>query len=594
MLCSVVAEDEQQSADDQRRLIYNDYCRQACHKEYTDRNRHCKKCYCDKACSLYSDCCLDLPLTDVSDFNDLTAECVAANYPNFPNTYAVLEEDCSPRSSCTDFDNTLVENYEMVTSCPDTETNSLLIDRCKDGHGSKTLPTTDPLTNITYRNTHCLGCNGIQGGIPWSVGFICRGKVPESIGNTWLEVFNQFVNSSLCFKMSRPPEDADVARSCPIPLESVTSKCNVTGRWAPNDEAYEEMIQEGCEKSARLDVRGYKNVFCYYCNAENPTTSEQAVLSNIDMNYVHDIKLWLDPRMENEQQESLDQIWDPFQKRCMNLSCADGKILINGSCQPILLKSNSYLYTFCVDFVYKALSDETNNIEAVGSYSLYTEISLPSFHPFLSKPIAYFMGQCDVELTAKIQKQWLLGTVDPENVDGIIRETLQKLEAYVEKQNTKGLEVKLLKRCTKTQFQDQGLTEPCTIKMDNRQPRSPRPGKHINILLNTMRLTVSKLYLCVQVTLDKSEVQVADDGSVLTIMATNKTLHGLQFEETDGGYKICLDDYIDTVDYSSYLMCAKTERPTSGASKYPVLYNAIVILSFQVISIFEATYRHEV
>ncbi|XP_015905089.1 uncharacterized protein [Parasteatoda tepidariorum] len=317
-------------------LSEESFCDNKCFGEGVVTSR---SCYCDKACTIYKDCCSDSKHFDPSKDSDSSSSSVVCKR------------------------NTLV-----VNSClPEWKGPDFIIKSCQESHNEVdpvgNSPVTSETTGISYSNYYCAICNGdSEEAIVWTIKVSCPLLNPsidldkeeafkyifyniptKEWGYVSRENSTQKLSFHACAVISEVPEkfsskvrkcSSDEVRSC-----SPNWKINLVERMC---DAYSDPVFHNVTK--------YKNLYCAICNnvdqsllncgdgigprmKEVPESEEK---NNLSFSLLLDIN-FSEGNIVGRRLSVMNclpgEIFDPFARRCRNIVCAiPGYILQNGLC----------------------------------------------------------------------------------------------------------------------------------------------------------------------------------------------------------------------------------------------------------------------
>lgn len=285
-------------------------------------------CACDYLCTEYGDCCIDAKGNEMAKHGN-SMKCFELK--QFGGVY--MKDTCSPSYEGPD---------DVRHLCQETK-----IGDQTDPLGS--MPVTDSLTGLTYKNYYCSMCNDKMDNIVlWTPRLECplltlfnRSKnitkeyVVQNLatdGRGW-GLYLDGENGSLFF------HDCDVDPVMPLVLESKIRLCKPKLISDCDPSFKDEHVRSMCK--AYMGTKyvhggdGYKNVHCAICNNVNVTqlSCQSAELRGIDIFRefgTHSFALLLDINEKGGQEvgkmrmcES-GEIFDPFYKKCRSLTCLPG------------------------------------------------------------------------------------------------------------------------------------------------------------------------------------------------------------------------------------------------------------------------------
>lgn len=301
-----------------------------------------RNCLCDADCARYGDCCLDSPHFVAAQQRRGAASFSCVELRQFGGIY-------------------------MLTSCPPEWGDAGTRTRCEEASPRDpvaSMPVTSHRTGLTYRNAHCALCHGdLRPGSSdvWAPRLECpalvQGLAPnltrsevsrslryESEHDAWvLRVPSD--NGTRAFNCNIDPVLPDTAehvvRRCPT---GVIRTCSVN--WTNAD------VRNRCEAYTALvffQNDAYRNAHCAICN-NVPVQNLACIRAS---SRVHDYTREFSPKafavlfdLNGESGDtlgktracpSLDQLYDPFFRRCRDVVCStDGLNLQAGQCVGVL------------------------------------------------------------------------------------------------------------------------------------------------------------------------------------------------------------------------------------------------------------------
>lgn len=295
-------------------------------------------CACDYLCSEYGDCCIDAPGIEM-DFTATRNILKCFELKQFGGVY--MKDFCPP-------------SYEGP------EDVKLLCESTKLGDQTDPLgsmPVTDSLTGLTYKNYYCSMCNDKTDNIVlWTPRLECplltlfngsknitNDYVFQNLatdGQNW-GLFLDGENGSLFF------HDCDIDPVMPMVLESKIRLCkpNLVSECSPSweDDDVQMMCQSYMGAKYVHGGDGYKNIHCAICNNVNVThlSCQSAELRGIDIFRqfgTHSFALLLDINEKRGQEVGKIQmcengeVFDPFFKKCRSLTCLPGFVRRGRNC----------------------------------------------------------------------------------------------------------------------------------------------------------------------------------------------------------------------------------------------------------------------
>ncbi|GFU62606.1 SMB domain-containing protein [Trichonephila clavipes] len=307
-----------------------DSCQHVAQNDFLQRN-----CECDRLCSAFQDCCIDVPRTSAS----------------LPNR--------SKRPTCMPYGDEGAQGAYVVDRCPRSYRSSDVVKNFCHGHDKLqdplfSIPATDNVTGVTYRNRYCAECNGaLKSSLKfWLISINFRNLPSISLSddfvltnlkyhpyhNQWgIRYGRIFYPSTLIF---HKPDYLSTVRQC---RPNIISTC--PSRWGnPADKkacaSYMAVVQS--------DNKVYKNIHCAVCNGENigrvfcvhnqmffkralSTKRTFSFAHLLDFNFKDGNKTGL--TQVQGHQCNADSIYDVFKKICRRIECGiPGYKLVDGKC----------------------------------------------------------------------------------------------------------------------------------------------------------------------------------------------------------------------------------------------------------------------
>lgn len=303
-------------------------------------------CACDYLCLDYGDCCIDAPSNELRS-TLTTFKCLELR--QFGGVY--MKVSCPPSYKGPE---------DVKHLCEQTDIG----DRT-DPLGS--MPVTESLTGITYKNYYCSMCNNkFDNIVLWTPRLECpvltllntsRNLTNEYVfqnlatdGHKW-GLYLKSENGSLYF------HDCDVDPVMPSLLENKIRLCkpdlisDCSTNW--EDDEIRAMCRSYMGTKFVRGGRGYKNAHCALCNYENATrlSCQSGELRSILLRTFlpHSFALLLDINEKSGQEVGMVQmcesgeIFDPFFKKCRSLTCLPGYVRKGRQCLPQNSLSSSHV-----------------------------------------------------------------------------------------------------------------------------------------------------------------------------------------------------------------------------------------------------------
>ncbi|KAL4228530.1 hypothetical protein ACF0H5_011580 [Mactra antiquata] len=320
---------------------YNDFCKTKATKtlapNVSDVMPCCTKCSCEPDCDLFGTCCPDKELTPGVQ---VKYPCIAINmYYNAPRNIRQFGK----------YD----VYYHVINDCP---TSQLLAKypRCSQLHSLRDFVfVSDPLTGRIYQNRHCAMCNGVMNYTEWYLTTNCADAIED---RTW-EEWSKHVMTSCEITPLPPDYSAGHEYRCYGSTVRHVQVCNYTGVWKTMDTE----IQVACEyENPKLhsiyhhDVTNagtitYQSPYCKLCNSKEgedwSDLCKQLLPPFKALNSRHFKGIGIlinffneDVTNEERPQCSRAELWDPFQKSCMAITCPVSTIHHAGKCEDMFAR----------------------------------------------------------------------------------------------------------------------------------------------------------------------------------------------------------------------------------------------------------------
>ncbi|KAL8558112.1 hypothetical protein ACOMHN_055567 [Nucella lapillus] len=330
----------------QASAAYYDYCGKMCEegKPSYGTRLECKRCFCDKICFIFRDCCPNMYVN------------VSHPVGSSPVSLALR---CSPAS----FGNRYSHKYVMQTRCPNVTQTSLKL-QCESSdtsHWKITQPVTSLDTFYTYKNRYCAHCHSDAANLrPWKLKLNVRNSATLVNATTPQELYEAALkdeDNELDYKY--PDSVEKHVREC---LKgNVISTCNVTGLWS----TYDVSVDRAC-RLFNVPVKGvwednyYSNPFCYFCNShdtwtkmlnnfEPPMWSERDAAIFMLLDFTDDDGEERSTRDEQASRCSDHQFYDLLTESCRAAQCPPGKQPSPSmTCASFPLVTNLYGHELCL------------------------------------------------------------------------------------------------------------------------------------------------------------------------------------------------------------------------------------------------------
>ena len=239
--------------------------------EMTDAGRTgpcCCECRCDSDCHKTDDCCPDiipsvLNSEQIREKYDSLTECKQVQFPP-----ALLNAS-------------YVQSYEMVSKCLSSYYNKALKEKCEQNDKyfsnaihdiTETIPVTDDITKITYKNRYCAICNEISNEttVLWQTDVQCNDDTPFLTDSRENLITSIKEESTRCVLSHIPPDRSRAAlKQCTY----VIDRCNVTGLYTADIPS----LRAACSSYTSV-YKNYKNIHCYLCNGNSEDFVEDKCL----------------------------------------------------------------------------------------------------------------------------------------------------------------------------------------------------------------------------------------------------------------------------------------------------------------------------
>ncbi|KAG8179126.1 hypothetical protein JTE90_012535 [Oedothorax gibbosus] len=319
-----------------------------------------RSCFCDKACSVYNDCCAD------SEFlNGPSNNTSPLHLPKsvLCKRNALVVNSCVKEWNGPDF---------IVKSCKSVSVNDV------DPVGN--APVTSEASGVTYSNYFCAICNGdAEKLIMWNIKMSCPMLNPDIAMDT-AEAFKYIFYNHPTNEWGYVLKDDDTKKmsfhGCAVTAEIPEQHAAKVRRCSSQEEQVKDLEVKTCATTWKKDVvqdmcgtytdpvfsngTRYKNFYCAICNrvdlskmscgeAIGPRTHHKQPDSSSDDNTNKlSFSLLLDINFSEGNivgKRIADvtclkgEVFDPFARRCRNIVCGiPGYILQNGMCmaEPVL------------------------------------------------------------------------------------------------------------------------------------------------------------------------------------------------------------------------------------------------------------------
>ncbi|ESO99915.1 hypothetical protein LOTGIDRAFT_158073 [Lottia gigantea] len=296
-------------------------------------------------------------------------------------------------------------------------------------------------------------------------------------------------------------------------------------------------------------VFDYSNVFCYLCNTQDLIYPEETTR-------IEDIAGVVNDELTDLQPVNYS-VFDIYQNVCRPVLCPDGRQLVNGTCKSLFRRFNGYIYTICLK--YKITVDRSQLDRYLLTDKFTNEFLVKIAKPVVATTDFFLMQDLKAILSMTpcvngyLNATMAIGLhLSPskslESEDVIIRHIQDTIKMTVGSDDTAPftiLSVEQIPDCLEEDMTEQGADMSCLKYQSQRPPRVFVYHTSLSYLFSAKRVTVSNLLMCVQMVLERLEVDHDSDMGVITILANNKTLTSTEFQLEDAGYLICVEDYIE-------------------------------------------------
>ncbi|XP_041351118.1 uncharacterized protein LOC121370083 [Gigantopelta aegis] len=275
--------------------------------------RVCPPCQCDNDCRRFGDCCPDVSPALTETQNRTTQElryfCQDNAFkipPNKRNLFFFSIAKCS-----------LFADPLLVTLCDSPNRTDPYMSR----------PVTSTVSGEVYRNKFCAECNGELSYIPWQIRVNCSVPVavPPEISSS--DILQYFVQRKECSILYNRPQST-LLRICYVSSEKLISTCNETGLWENQD----DLTERACASYYNplfIRRKGYKNIFCFYCNTRPRSSMFKFCLFDTP----YPFSVLMDPgtaetiiaKAKRSCQCKDNEVYDRFKKICRPVMCSSGR-----------------------------------------------------------------------------------------------------------------------------------------------------------------------------------------------------------------------------------------------------------------------------
>ena len=170
-------------------------------------------------------------------------------------------------------------NVKMLRQCSNNHNVSEdIIARCEHADMYTELytqvPVSDESTGLAYQNTYCGLCNGVpeERLTHWGVHLACNEGTFHADNIT--AIVEEVLSTSTCNLMYYALFSNSIEPLHVLQCSEWISTCNETGVW----QVYDKDIEAACHAYTTVYKQRYKNVFCFICNSDNSTESDDLCL----------------------------------------------------------------------------------------------------------------------------------------------------------------------------------------------------------------------------------------------------------------------------------------------------------------------------
>ncbi|GIY18974.1 g-protein coupled receptor Mth2 [Caerostris extrusa] len=300
-------------------------------------------CACDELCAEYGDCCVDSDWVTTRP-PSLDLNCLEMTHMLDDGVGVYMKDTCPPGYEGPD---------ELRRLCEDVPLNNM-----RDPLGS--LPISDALTGVTFKNYYCGICNDKRDNMVfWAPRLDCPTVTLLDTNNETKNLSQEFIFQNLEFKSSNWGlflngengslffHDCTVEPMMPVGLQDKIRLCrSKLVKDCPSDWEDED-TSTMCKSymAARFIIEGFRfrNPHCALCNGQNLT---ELSCHFRDMRHLSFRKfdpqafaLLLDFNLRSGEVVgkynpcSIDEIYDPFFKKCRSVVCLPGYVRRGGKCE---------------------------------------------------------------------------------------------------------------------------------------------------------------------------------------------------------------------------------------------------------------------
>ncbi|GFU45909.1 g-protein coupled receptor Mth2 [Nephila pilipes] len=290
--------------------------------EYQGPSNQDRNCACDELCVRYGDCCIDAPgvvaLTSPSTFSCF--ELVQLNLPERIGIY--MKDSCLPSYDGPEEVRRLCESISFGDPSDPL----------------RSLPVTDPVNGITFKNYYCSVCNEkVDNMVLWTPGLKC-----PTLFERWRKLSKEYVLHNLVYEnerwglyLQREGESlffhvCSIHPFMPTSLEGKVRLCkqklvsDCPPDWQDDDT---RTMCKSYMGERFINESRFRNIHCAYCNQQNLTLlscKERKVTFYVPN--PKSITLLLDINEGDGQIQLCNngEIYDPFFRKCRNLQCLPG------------------------------------------------------------------------------------------------------------------------------------------------------------------------------------------------------------------------------------------------------------------------------
>ncbi|KAL4227025.1 hypothetical protein ACF0H5_015001 [Mactra antiquata] len=323
----------------------------------------CKPCVCRETCAQDDICQLGEYLEPGQE------ECVHQihfyNVSNPDYIFYYIHSDLRP-------------SYYVVSKCPNG-VDDRVKSECESNENRKTIRYVSGVTTYRiYKNEICAKCNGEHDFVRWSSAVnLHSGSVFDLFNSDPTDIdIVHYVNNEQVHVISVPPLGyPENLNTC---SDDVIDSCNVTGSWDYFDINLVRLCSSSQFKLSNLIANAdeghlYRNVYCTLCNIPRLVIStshcEIGDISFIQRQPSY-IRLIVWPEDIDSDREMFDsrlhcsnnQMVDPLEGSCLNISCPIGQQVVAGECQKGKLSIEGIAVYFYVTITLPIISTNVSKL----------------------------------------------------------------------------------------------------------------------------------------------------------------------------------------------------------------------------------------